>query len=114
MDCIPTDVILDRLAPQIGQVFFQLGVELGLPIATLENIQNDTNHRLPAQNWEVLFTWRKDNTTVKPTIRVLLQALVNIRKGARCLEEIMKDIDKETPTASLARNIEGKNLPTQT
>ncbi|CAC5386196.1 unnamed protein product [Mytilus coruscus] len=99
LDFIPTDKILDTLAPQIGQVFFQLGAELGLSIATLENIQSNNPRDLAAQNKEVVFTWREDKT-VKPTIRVLLQALVNIRKGARCLEEVMTDIDLNTLKAS--------------
>ncbi|CAG2239045.1 RAB5C [Mytilus edulis] len=80
LDCIPTDEILDALAPQIGQIFFQLGAELGLSIANLENIQSNNSQDLAAQNKEVLFTWREDRT-VKPTLRVLVQALVNVGRG---------------------------------
>ncbi|XP_063438208.1 uncharacterized protein LOC134719161 [Mytilus trossulus] len=94
LDCIPTDEILDKLAPQIGKMVFQLGTELGLSIADLENIDK-CSPDLTAQNKEVLFTWRKDRS-VKPTIRVIKQALVNIRKGVRCLEEVVKNIDAKT------------------
>ena len=73
---------------------FQLGTELGLSIADLENIDK-CSPNLTAQNKEVLFTWRKDRS-VKPTIRVITQALVNIRKGVRCLEEVVKNIDAKT------------------
>ncbi|XP_076081055.1 uncharacterized protein LOC143051962 [Mytilus galloprovincialis] len=94
LDCIPTDEVLDKLAPQIGKMVFQLGTELGLSIADLENIDK-CSPNLTAQNKEVLFTWRKDRS-VKPTIRVITQALVNIRKGVRCLEEVVKNIDAKT------------------
>ncbi|VDI64028.1 Hypothetical predicted protein, partial [Mytilus galloprovincialis] len=95
LDCIPTDEILDALAPQIGQIFFQLGAELGLSIANLENIQSNNSQDLAAQNKEVLFKWREDRT-IKPTIRVLVQALVNIGRGAYCLQEILKNVDLNT------------------
>ena len=87
--------MLDALAPQIGQIFFQLGAELGLSIANLENIQSNNSKDLAAQNKEVLFKWREDRT-VKPTIRVLVQALVNIGRGAYCLQEILKNVDLNT------------------
>ncbi|CAG2196608.1 unnamed protein product [Mytilus edulis] len=95
LDFIPTEEILDALAPQIGQVFFQLGAEVGLSIGTLENIKSNNPRDLAAQNREVLFAWREDRT-VKPTIRVLVQALVNIGRGARCLQEVLKNVDLNT------------------
>ncbi|XP_076082663.1 uncharacterized protein LOC143053769 [Mytilus galloprovincialis] len=101
MDCIPTDEILDKLAPQIGHVFFQLGVALGLSIPTLENIQSNISRDLAAQNREVLFTW-KEEKTVKPSLMVLMQALSDIGRGGLCLEEIMKNIDINTLIASQA------------
>ncbi|CAG2209483.1 unnamed protein product [Mytilus edulis] len=95
LDCIPTDEILDKLAPQIGQVYFQLGAAIGLSIGTLENIQSNNPRDLAAQNREVLFAWREDKT-VKPTIRVLVQALVNIGRGALCLQEVLTNVDPNT------------------
>ncbi|XP_063436933.1 uncharacterized protein LOC134718366 [Mytilus trossulus] len=94
LDSIPTDEILDNISPQIGKMVFQLGTELGLSIADLENIDK-CNCDLTAQSKEVLFTWRRDKL-VRPTIRVLEQALVNSRKGARCLEEVVKNVDPKT------------------
>ncbi|CAC5367953.1 KCTD2_5_17 [Mytilus coruscus] len=95
LDCIPSDEILDRLAPLIGKIVFQLGIELGLSVEEIESIKEKFDRDLTAQNKEVLFTWRKDRT-VKPTIRVLEQAFVNICKGARCLKEVVKDVDPNT------------------
>ncbi|XP_071142128.1 uncharacterized protein [Mytilus edulis] len=51
LDFIPTEGILDALAPQIGQVFFQLGAEVGWSIGTLENIKSNN----PRDLAEVLF-----------------------------------------------------------
>ncbi|XP_063406325.1 uncharacterized protein LOC134690278 [Mytilus trossulus] len=95
LDCIPTDEILDTLAPLIGQVFLQLGTEIGLSIPTLENIQSNNPSDLAEQNRIVLLKWREDRH-VKPTIRVLMQALYNIGRGARCLEEVLKNVDLGT------------------
>ncbi|VDI41762.1 Hypothetical predicted protein [Mytilus galloprovincialis] len=99
LDLIPTDEILDTLAPQIGQVFFQLGTAIGLSIANLENIQSNNPRDLAAQNREVLFTW-KEEKSVKPSLHVLVQALFNIGRGTTCLEEIMRNIDINTLKAS--------------
>ncbi|VDI13653.1 Hypothetical predicted protein [Mytilus galloprovincialis] len=95
LDFIPTDEVLDALAPQIGQIFFQLGAEIGLSIANLENIQSNNYQDLAAQNKEVLFIWREDRT-VKPTLQVLVQALVNVGRGAHCLQEVLKNVDLNT------------------
>ncbi|XP_063407996.1 uncharacterized protein LOC134691399 [Mytilus trossulus] len=95
LDCIPTDEIIDSLAPQIGQKFFQLGTELGLSVAELENIKNNHCSDLAAQNKKVLLGWREDKK-LKPSIEVLAQALVNIDRGVDCLEDIIEDIDVNT------------------
>ncbi|XP_076116865.1 uncharacterized protein LOC143084338 [Mytilus galloprovincialis] len=94
LDSIPTDEIIDNISPHIGKMVFQLGIELGFSIADLENIDK-CNCDLTAQSKEVLFRWRRDRL-VRPTIRVLEQALVNSRKGARCLEEVVKSVDPKT------------------
>ncbi|XP_063417169.1 uncharacterized protein LOC134699495 [Mytilus trossulus] len=95
LDCIPTDEILDKVAPLIGNMVFQLGTELGLSVTDIENIKVKYNRDSPAQNKEVLFTWRKDRG-VKPTLRVLEEALVNIGRGANCLENMVIDVDPNT------------------
>ena len=38
MEYIPTDEILDALAPEIGKISFNLGIELGLRAVDLERI----------------------------------------------------------------------------
>ncbi|XP_071151234.1 uncharacterized protein, partial [Mytilus edulis] len=95
LDCIPSDEILDRLVPLIGKLVFQLGIELGLSVEEIKNIIEKHDRDLTAQNTEVLFTWRKGRI-VKPTIRVLEQVFVNIGKGARCLEDVVSDVDPKT------------------
>jgi hypothetical protein len=41
VDYVPTDEILDALAPQIGiEHFFNLGIELGLGAVYLKNVQH--------------------------------------------------------------------------
>lgn len=91
MDLIPTDEILDKLAQVIGEVSFPLGIELGLPVTSLDIIQYKNGLNLVAECKEILFQWREDQK-VKPTISVLVQALVNVGRGARCLEEIIKTV----------------------
>ncbi|CAC5414942.1 unnamed protein product [Mytilus coruscus] len=91
LDLIPTDEILDELAQVIGVVSFQLGIELGLSITSLDTIQYNNGRNLVAQCKDILFQWREDQR-VKPTIGVLVQALVNIERGASCLGEIIKTV----------------------
>ncbi|VDI16224.1 Hypothetical predicted protein [Mytilus galloprovincialis] len=91
---IPTDEILDNISPQIGKMVFQLGTDLGLSITDLEHIDK-CNCDLTTQSKEVLFRWRRDRL-VRPTIHVLEQALVNSRKGSRCLEEVVKNVALKT------------------
>ncbi|CAC5401297.1 unnamed protein product [Mytilus coruscus] len=91
MDLIPTDEIIDELAQVIGVVSFQLGIELGLSITSLDNIRYNNGRNLVAQCKEILFKWREDQR-VRPTIAVLVNALVNVGRGTQCLEEIIKSI----------------------
>jgi hypothetical protein len=49
MDYIPTDEILDALAPEIGIISFHLGIELGLRAVDLERIQYRYQHDLVKQ-----------------------------------------------------------------
>ncbi|VDI40876.1 Hypothetical predicted protein [Mytilus galloprovincialis] len=97
LDLIPTDEILDELAQVLGVLSFQLGIELGLPITALDAIQYNNGRNLVAQCKEILFQWRIDEK-VRPTIRVLVQALVNVGRGTRCLEEIIKTVGVKTYT----------------
>ncbi|VDI38417.1 Hypothetical predicted protein [Mytilus galloprovincialis] len=91
LDLIPTDEILDELAQVLGVVSFQLGIELGLLSTALDAIQYNNGRNLVAQCKEILFQWRI-NEKVRPTIRVLVQALVNVGRGASCLEKIIKKV----------------------
>ena len=91
MDYIPTDEILDALAPEIGKISFNLGIELGLRAVDLERIQHDYERNLVNQTKQMLYEWR-DDTTVKATLGVLEQALVNVGRGAMCLKTVVETI----------------------
>ncbi|CAC5365757.1 unnamed protein product [Mytilus coruscus] len=107
LDYIPTDEILDALISSTNwSGFFQLGTEIGLSIPTLENIQSNNPSDLAEQNRVVSFKWREDQL-VKPTIRVLIQVLFNIGRGARCLEEVLKNVDLNTLIVSQQSRGEG-------
>ncbi|CAG2207287.1 unnamed protein product [Mytilus edulis] len=96
MDLIPTDEILDELAAQvIGVVYFQLGIELGLPITSIDIIHYNNGRDLVAQCKDILFQWREDQR-VKPTIGVLVQALENVGRGSECLERIIRNVGTES------------------
>ncbi|XP_071122859.1 uncharacterized protein [Mytilus edulis] len=107
LDLIPTDEILDELAQVIGVVSFQLGIELGLSITSLDTIQYNNGRDLVAQCKDILFQWREDQR-VKPTIGVLVQALVNIERGASCLGEIIKTVGVKKYTKPEEEKKEGK------
>ena len=94
MDYIPTDEILDALAPEIGIISFHLGIELGLRAVDLEEIQYRYQHDLVKQTKQVLYDWR-NNTTIKATLGVLEQALVNVGRGAMCLKTVVENIGVE-------------------
>jgi len=105
MEYIPTDEILDALAPEIGMRSFQLGIELGLRAVDLERIQYHYQHDLIKQTKQVLYDWRND-TTVKATLGVLEQALVNVDKGAMCLKTVVENIGVEKRHNSRQQSIQ--------
>jgi hypothetical protein len=86
---IPTDEILDTLALEIGIISFELGIELGLSAGHLERIQYRYHRDLVGQTKQVLYDWR-NGTTVKATLGLLGQALVNVGRGAMCLKTIVE------------------------
>ena len=102
---IPTDEILDTLAPEIGIISFQLGIELGLRAVELEGIQYRYQHDLVKQTKQVLYDWRND-TTVNATLGVLEQALINVDRGAMCLETVVENIGVEKCRKSRQQSIQ--------
>ena len=105
MEYIPTDEILDALAPEIGKLSFNLGIELGLRAVDLERIQYQYQHDLVKQTKQVLYDWRND-TTVKATLGVLEQALVNVGRGAMCLKTVVENIGVEKRHNSRKQSIQ--------
>jgi hypothetical protein len=105
MEYIPTDEILDTLAPEIGKQSFHLGIELGLRAVDLESIQNRYPRDLVKQTTQVLCEWRND-TTVNATLGVLEQALVNVGRGAMCLKTVVENIGVEKCRKSRQQSIQ--------
>jgi hypothetical protein len=105
MEYIPTDEILDALAPEIGIISFHLGIELGLRAVELERIQYRYQHDLVKQTKQVLYEWRND-TTVNATLGVLEQALINVGRGAMCLKTVVENIGVEKCRKSRQQSIQ--------
>jgi hypothetical protein len=109
MEYIPTDEILDALAPEIGIISFHLGIELGLRAVELERIQYRYQHDLVKQTKQVLYEWRND-TTVNATLGVLEQALINVGRGAMCLKTVVENIGVEKCRKSLDNKVFSSHL----
>ena len=105
MEYIPTDEILDALAPEIGIISFHLSIELGLRAVELERIQYRYQHNLVKQTKQVLYDWRND-TTVNATLGVLEQALINVGRGAMCLKTVVENIGVEKCRKSRQQSIQ--------
>jgi hypothetical protein len=93
---VPTDEILDALAPQIGiRYLFHLGIELGRCAVELENLHYQFKGDPLKLLIQVLYHWRND-TTGKATLGVLVHALVNAGRGVGCLETVVteKSVEK--------------------
>ncbi|XP_063397791.1 uncharacterized protein LOC134682146 [Mytilus trossulus] len=83
----PTNATLQELSNHIGNSSMQLGVELGLRSAEIQEIQNDHSCKLLHQNKEILRIWSQSKFP-KPTIKELIKALQRIGK-IDCLREIL-------------------------
>ena len=113
MDYVPTDEILDALAPQIGiQYLFHLGIELGRCAVDLENLQYQYQGDPVKPLIQVLYDWR-NGTTVKATLGVLQQALVNVGRGVMCLETVVEEKGVEKRYISRKQDAEGALSKTQ-
>ncbi|XP_052075319.1 uncharacterized protein LOC127712749 isoform X2 [Mytilus californianus] len=82
----PTNTSLQELSNHIGNSSMQLGVELGLRSAEIEEIQHDHSCKLLHQNKEILRIWSQTKFP-KPTVKELIKALQRIGK-IDCLREI--------------------------
>jgi hypothetical protein len=72
LEYIPTDEILDALAPEIGIISFHLGIELGLRAVDLERIQYRYQHDLVKQAKQVLYDWKKVNHTMLYRVHLII------------------------------------------
>ncbi|XP_076090552.1 uncharacterized protein LOC143062692 isoform X3 [Mytilus galloprovincialis] len=81
LDDEPTLQSLKAVSDYIGNSSLQLGVELGLDVPQLENIQNQLKNKPLEQTREILTRWRaSDHLT--PSVRSLIKALYRIDKAA--------------------------------
>ncbi|CAC5361282.1 unnamed protein product [Mytilus coruscus] len=83
---IPSNTILQELSNHVGNSGKQLGIELGLESAKIEEIQNDHSYKLLHQNKEILRVWSQTKFP-KPTVKELIKALQRIGKIG-CLRKI--------------------------
>ncbi|XP_071155165.1 uncharacterized protein [Mytilus edulis] len=86
LDVKPTLHSLKTASDYIGNSSLQLGVELGLDVPQLENIQNQLKNKPLEQTREILTRWR-DSYDLTPSARSLIKALYRIDKAA-CVENI--------------------------
>jgi len=68
------DDVLRDLSNQVGNCAMQLGVELGLSMADIEQTLFKYPKDTFGQSYDVLKKWKK-SCEVKPTIRILMKAM---------------------------------------
>lgn len=81
LDVEPTLQSLKAVSDYIGNSSLQLGVELGLDVPQLENIQNQLKNKPLEQTREILTRWRASDQFT-PSVRSLIKALYRIDKAA--------------------------------
>ncbi|CAG2219825.1 unnamed protein product [Mytilus edulis] len=87
----PSDEMLDKLCLRIGKEWMVLGLELGLEIERLEQIEYETVKVLREVSRQVLYCWRNrdDNATTKE----LLYALARSGRNPQLITEILENCD---------------------
>ena len=84
---IPEDDELKELSRQVGNCAIQLGVELGLSMAIIEQTLFKYQKDIFEQSFDVLQKW-KTSCKVKPTIRMLMKAMqASDPRGLKFLED---------------------------
>ncbi|XP_063436433.1 uncharacterized protein LOC134717866 [Mytilus trossulus] len=87
----PSDEMLDKLCLRIGKEWMVLGLELGLEIERLEQIEYDNPKVLREVSRQMLYCWRNrgDNSTIKE----LLHAFERSDRNPRLITEILENCE---------------------
>ncbi|CAC5373896.1 unnamed protein product [Mytilus coruscus] len=93
---VPTEEHIDRLAPLIGNNSLPFLIELGMEFQTWEQIAHRQNERdLVRLNKDILEEWRFQFCkmhSLKPTLRNIANAFINIGKNVQIVEKTLSDL----------------------
>ncbi|VDI07038.1 Hypothetical predicted protein [Mytilus galloprovincialis] len=87
----PSDEMLDKLCLRIGKEWMVLGLELGIEIERLEQIEYDKPKVIREISRQMLYCWR--NRDDESTIRELLQALERSGRNPHLVTEILENCE---------------------
>ena len=73
---IPDDDVLKELSEQVGSCAMQLGIELGLSMVDIEESLFRYPRSMYDQTFDVLKKWNNSRKEVKPTICILMRAML--------------------------------------
>ena len=94
-DSPPTDQDIDKLAPLVGRRSLPFLVELGMDFAVWERIFYRQSERdLVKLNQDILEEWRGkfcQSLSIKPTLRGIAQAFINIDMSLKMVENALFD-----------------------
>lgn len=76
----PSDDVLKRLPRQLGNCVIQLGIELGLSFASIEETMYNYPKDMYSQLYDVLKKW-KESREQKPSVYTLMKALQRTDSG---------------------------------
>ncbi|XP_063417514.1 uncharacterized protein LOC134700071 [Mytilus trossulus] len=95
-DIVPTEEHIDRLAPLVGNNSLPFLIELGMGFQTWEQIIHRQNKRdLVRLNKDILEEWRFQFCkmhSLKPTLRNVANAFINIGKNVQIVEKTLSDL----------------------
>ncbi|VDI41415.1 Hypothetical predicted protein [Mytilus galloprovincialis] len=93
---VPTEEHIDRLAPLVGNNSLPFLIELGMEFQTWEQITHRQNERdLVRLNKDILEEWRFQFCkmhSLKPTLRSVANAFMNIGKHVQIVEKTLSDL----------------------
>ncbi|XP_071148270.1 uncharacterized protein [Mytilus edulis] len=94
-DLVPSDEHFDKLATLVGDNSLAFLVELGMEFATWEQIRFKQNGRdLVKLNRDILQEWKTtfcSINTIRPSLRHIGQAFINIGKSIKSVENVLTD-----------------------
>ncbi|XP_071123677.1 uncharacterized protein [Mytilus edulis] len=95
-DLVPTEKHIDRIAPLVGNNSLLFLVELGMDFKSWEQIRYRQKERdLVKLNRDILQEWSFtfcNVHTIRPTMRHIVQALTNIGKNIKTIENALADL----------------------